>query len=1677
MSTVVEARTSRAGRSRRVRWPRWVAILGVASMGTVLIGAPSAAGVTASGSAPPAAAVTTVDAPAPDGNYVPLPQKTLVDTRSGTGLPKAKLSAATTVSFAAAGGTTGIPASGVDAVVLAVTTTGSTTATAVTAWTAGQPRPPITVVVGQPGENAGGDAYVKPGTNNQVSLFSTAGATDVIVYAIGYFRSTDGGGGFSPVPGKRAVDTTKGVGAPQAKIAAGRFVDVSLAAGGIPISATAAVVSVTTFSTVNNYINLGRPGQVAASSVSVAGDNYPSTATQIAQTSGPDMRVTVGPAADLDVIVDVVGYFDAPGSGGGFTPASGRVLDTRTTGTPVPAGGTTTVDVLGKSGIPPTGVGAVAVSLTVANPGAPGHARIYAEGGTEPQIQTITFDRADTTTGTTITSTGGINSGRLLIRNQSTIAVNYVVDVQGWFAPYYPTAPPAGSGSNYITLPQAVVADTRNGTGLPPAKLTSGNPLTVQVSGVAGVPRTGATAVAMTLMTSNSSGNGPVQLWPAGTARPIAITHTTAAGRALSNTTIATLGQDGKISLTVDGGVSTDATLWVTGFFTRDRSGGGYAAHKPTVSGDSIDPGLSRPFRVLDPGQPADGKARTQGDLNLVVIEVDAPSSGVLAVGPPGGPVTVLTYPGGLSSSTTTTAALDNRIDIVNNGTSAAKVTVIGQGWFGEAASDGGFHPTARRLYDSRPNGSGMVNPNLNVPILGQGGVPNSGVGAATIAVTVLNPTAVGRLGASTFGGWGASVNYVAGESRTVITTVALQDLAGGLADLRLFNDRATPYSSPPLPVDVVVDVIGWFDTYEQMDTRTDDDDDALPDEVEARAGLTPGSTDSDGDGLTDGQEVTAGADPTAADTNGNGVPDSSDDPDHDGVTTAVELADNTVAYRPDTDGDTLSDGHEKQLHTNPLAADTDGDGVSDGDEYAVGSDPLTKDSDGDGVGDAQEPHSKTIAPAGTRISFTATGPGGAVNAVQVRQPTDGRLTGVPGQLTSPVEVLALRPLSSGTLQIPFDTSGLAADAELAVLHFNETTGTFDRPANQNVDLTVGIATVTTNSFSPFVVVNLTEFKKIWSTELIQPRSSTGDKALLDVVLDLDSSGSMAQNDPSGARLAAAKSLVDVLGDHDRAAVVDFDDVATLLQPLTTDKVAVKGAIDRVDANGGTNIAAGLRSSLDHLDQVGQANSGRAVILLTDGDGVYDNSLITRAHDSHTTVYTVGLGSGVRAAQLQAIADQTGGKYYQVTQANQLNDVFDQIGDDVGYADTDQDGLADEAETAGWRDGAGRVYKTNPAKADTDSDGLTDGDEAGTYATGGTIGKGTYYNSYSDPTVADTDTDGVGDAQEYDLGTRARMRDSDTDGLDDYTEVDAGFDATALDADNDGRLDAQELDEGSDPIVYDESVGDSVAAVSAGFLFGDTWDSFAARHLGVTDQLASSPWYLVGTTISGIAIVGDIRDILYNTGSGAWGSAAIAAVGIIPWGGDTIKAAADALNFARKNSRAAHVAIRVAESKLPPDQVKTLIRQIAAFGQQLPQDGLVAGRFSAREPAYNVLEGRWLGGSKRLISKDAQQMQWIDDKLVELRSLDIPPGTVEDVRVNQVMVDALGSIRGINRPDLQYTYKGKRYYVELDRPLCKPDGTSLGRSRRGAAHELRIRTNDQTTGIDNVQQLLVGACQ
>jgi len=162
----------------------------------------------------------------------------------------------------------------------------------------------------------------------------------------------------------------------------------------------------------------------------------------------------------------------------------------------------------------------------------------------------------------------------------------------------------------------------------------------------------------------------------------------------------------------------------------------------------------------------------------------------------------------------------------------------------------------------------------------------------------------------------------------------------------------------------------------------------------------------------------------------------------------------------------------------------------------------------------------------------------------------------------------------------------------------------------------------------------------------------------VDVVLIVDSSGSMAWSDPFNKRLEAAKVYVLAASPADHVGVVDFDHTARLASPLVhigDNRNNLKAAIETIDSSGSTNIGLGVQAGCNALIASASENITRAAILLTDGQqtvGVYNNEHMC-FRERGWPIYTFGFGDA-DVALLQQIASNTGGEFRWLPTSNMV---------------------------------------------------------------------------------------------------------------------------------------------------------------------------------------------------------------------------------------------------------------------------------------------------------------------------------------------------------------------------------------------------------------------------------------
>ncbi|HET7467626.1 MAG TPA: fibronectin type III domain-containing protein [Candidatus Dormibacteraeota bacterium] len=374
------------------------------------------------------------------GAYVPLVPARILDTRSSSPLgPGQTLNVTIT-------GHGGVPASGVIAVVLNTTVTGTTAASSLTVWPAGVPRPTTSNLNWTAGKTVPNLVVVALGTGGQVSIFNPSGSTQVVLDVEGYFAaptvSPPAAGLYNGIVPNRIMDTRIGLGAAKAQLCAGQTITLQVSGTpNVPSSGVAAVIlNVTVTNTVVSPSALivwpaGAPQPLASNLNFVVGQTVPNRViVKLGAGGGVNFYNYSGHA---DVVVDVVGWFtdgSVPLGGSrfvGVTPA--RILDTRNSSSLGP-GGTLVLPVAGHGGVPSMGSGvpptAVILNVTVTNPSTASSLTVWPDGSARPTTSDLNFVRGLTVPNLVVEKLGP--SGSIDIFNPSG-TVDVVVDVVGWF--------------------------------------------------------------------------------------------------------------------------------------------------------------------------------------------------------------------------------------------------------------------------------------------------------------------------------------------------------------------------------------------------------------------------------------------------------------------------------------------------------------------------------------------------------------------------------------------------------------------------------------------------------------------------------------------------------------------------------------------------------------------------------------------------------------------------------------------------------------------------------------------------------------------------------------------------------------------------------------------------------------------------------------------------------------------------------------------------------------------------------------------------------------------------------------------------------------------------------------------------------------------------------------------
>ena len=186
----------------------------------------------------------------------------------------------------------------------------------------------------------------------------------------------------------------------------------------------------------------------------------------------------------------------------------------------------------------------------------------------------------------------------------------------------------------------------------------------------------------------------------------------------------------------------------------------------------------------------------------------------------------------------------------------------------------------------------------------------------------------------------------------------------------------------------------------------------------------------------------------------------------------------------------------------------------------------------------------------------------------------------------------------------------------------------------------------------------------------LQQQWDNDEKKAADIVLVLDTSGSMREEDKMSGAKAGAKQLVSLLSDKDDFSLLPFNTTASWAsqdQPAAQGRQVSDSAIDSVFPAGQTALYDAVDQGYAHLlEQPG--NHIRALVVLTDGEDNKSSEtldqLLAKIHpdaETHTIrIFTIAYGHDARRDVLQQIADSTQGKAYDGTPTN-IVEVFRDI--------------------------------------------------------------------------------------------------------------------------------------------------------------------------------------------------------------------------------------------------------------------------------------------------------------------------------------------------------------------------------------------------------------------------------
>jgi len=380
---------------------------------------------------------------------------------------------------------------------------------------------------------------------------------------------------FYPVTPCRLVDTRvasfpSGFGPPS--LAAGQTRSFPIPSNcGIPAGAKAYSLNITVVTKgYLGYLTVWPAGQSIPNASTL--NSYSNASTAVANAAivpaGANGAINVYATDPTDLIVDINGYFGAPGVSMQFySVAPCRIVDTRVASMPPTFGPPSLVANQSRTFVVPNaGCGlpgsaqAYSVNITAVPPATLGVLTVYPTGKSRPDVSTLNVYTAGTVVANAAIIPAGTNGGIDVYVNDRT---DLVMDINGYFAP------PGTNGLAFYPATPCRVADTRVASfaaNLGPPTMSAGTARSFPVtSSPCGIPSNARAYSLNFTAVPQAPRLGIFEAWPTGQAQPVVSTMNSYNGSVVANAAIVPAGTGGAMTIYVTD--NADVLFDINGYF------------------------------------------------------------------------------------------------------------------------------------------------------------------------------------------------------------------------------------------------------------------------------------------------------------------------------------------------------------------------------------------------------------------------------------------------------------------------------------------------------------------------------------------------------------------------------------------------------------------------------------------------------------------------------------------------------------------------------------------------------------------------------------------------------------------------------------------------------------------------------------------------------------------------------------------------------------------------------------------------------------------------------------------------------------------------------------------------------------------------------------------------------